>query len=206
MQNTLHLKNTVTSLLILCFLFICTFSVFAAQSPTEQLKPTLDKIIQILQDTSLQGDANKLERRAKIMKTVHEKFDFTEMAKRVLGKTWREISEEERVHFTSLFVNLLENNYIDRIEKYSGQAVDYTGERVKKNRALVTTVVESEGAKFPVDYVLILQDTKWKVYDINIEGVSLIRNYRAEFTSILRKDKFAGLIKILEEKNASCDK
>ncbi len=204
LQMKLNMKGNLISLLVLCVVLMCALSAFAAEPPTEQLKPSLDKIIQILQDPGLQGEANKVKRRAEIMKTVHERFDFAEMAKRILGKTWREISEEERTHFTSLLVNLLENNYIGKLENYSGQAVEYTGERIKKNRALVTTVVENEGAQYPVDYILILQGEKWMVYDINIEGVSLIRNYRAEFSSILRKDKFTGLIKILEEKNTSC--
>ncbi len=204
MKLQMNMKGCCLSLLTLCFMVVSSFTASAVQSPTGQLKPSLDKIVQILQDPNLQGDTNKVERRTKIMKNVHERFDFAEMSKRILGKTWRNISEEERIHFTSLFTNLLENNYIGKLENYSGQAVKYTGERIKKNRAMVTTVVENKGAQYPVDYILVLQGEKWMVYDINIEGVSLIRNYRAEFSSILRKDKFAGLIKILEEKSASC--
>lgn len=175
----------------------------ASTGPAEQLKPTLDKLVSILTDPGLKGESNKAARRKKIMSTISERFDFGEMSKRVLGKTWRTIDDKQRVYFTELMTKLLENNYIGQLENYSGQKVEFVGERIKKNRAQVSTLIENNGAKLPVHYIMAKDNTEWMVYDINIEGVSLIRNYRAEFKSILRREKFEGLVSVLERKNKS---
>ena len=137
------------------------------------------------------------------MTTVSDRFDFKEMSKRVLGPTWREIGEEERDYFSKQMTKLLENNYIGQLENYSGETVEYVGERVKEGRAQVSTLVETNGEQYPVHYIMTTNNDKWVVYDINIEGVSLIRNYRAEFKSIIRTEGYEGLIKTLERKNAS---
>ncbi len=98
---------------------------------------------------------------------------------------------------------LLENNYIGQLENYSGETVEYVGERIKEEKAQVSTLIQSRGVKYPVHYIMKNKNNKWMVYDINIEGVSLVRNYRAEFKSIIRKEKFEGLIKVIEDKNKS---
>jgi len=185
--------------MVLC----CFHNVQASTGPTEQLKPTLDKLVLILTDPNLQGDAKKTDRRQKIMSTISERFDFNEMSKRVLGSTWRKIDDKQKVYFIKLMTKLLENNYIGQLENYSGQKVEFVGERIKENRAQVSTLIENKGTKFPVHYIMTKDKTNWLVYDINIEGVSLVRNYRAEFKSILRRDKFEGLVSVLEKKNQS---
>ncbi|HID01584.1 MAG TPA: ABC transporter substrate-binding protein, partial [Desulfobacterales bacterium] len=109
-------------------------------------------------------------------------------------------------HFEQLFTKLLENAYIGKLEGYSGQKIIYKAERIKGKKAAVSTVMKSPDAPpLPVNYVMIEASLGWQVYDINIEGVSLLRNYREQFKSILRKQKIDGLIKVLEEKNASFD-
>lgn len=175
----------------------------AAKGPTEQLRPTLDSLLELLVDPALKGAERKAERRGKIMGTIKHGFDFREMSRRVLGKTWREISEEDRNHFTKLMTDLLENAYIGKLENYSGQKLEFTGERVKNKRAQVSTTVENNGVKIPVHYIMQEKNEKWMVYDINIEGVSLVRNYMQQFKSIVRRDKYEGLVKVLEEKNKS---
>ncbi len=188
---------------VLVFL-LSAFQAYAeVQSPTEELKPTLQRIIDILRDPELQGKEHKEKRRDLIMTTVSDRFDFKEMSKRVLGPTWREIGEEERDYFSKQMTKLLENNYIGQLENYSGETVEYVGERVKEGRAQVSTLVETNGEQYPVHYIMTTNNDKWVVYDINIEGVSLIRNYRAEFKSIIRTEGYEGLIKTLERKNAS---
>lgn len=171
--------------------------------PTEQLRPTIDQVITILLDESLKGSANKPERRRLIMETVSAGFDFREMSRRVLGATWHEISAEQQEYFVKQMTKLLENVYIGKLEEYSGQAVQYVGERVKGKRAQVTTAVEHQGQSFPIHYIMQKEQDRWMVYDINIEGVSLIRNYMEQFRSILRQESFDGLIKIIEDKNRS---
>lgn len=177
----------------------------ASPGPTEALKPILTDIMLILNDASLAGNDHKPVRRAKIMNVVEQGFDFQEMSKRVLGRTWKKIDDHQREHFVGLFTKFLENVYIGKLEGYSGQEIVYNDERIKGKRAAVSTVVQNQGLLVPVNYIMIKKDASWQVYDINIEGVSLLRNYREQFKSILRKKKFEGLVKVLEEKNASFD-
>ncbi len=201
----------VSALSLLAVLFFCNPFILSAQEtgPMETLKPILTDLTNILLDKNLQGEANKIERRKKIMVEVHKGFDFTEMSKRVLGRTWRTLSEKERLHFTELMTTLLENVYIGKFEEYEDQAdkygIKYIGEMVKGSRAQVTTEVAAgeNGAVFPVHYIMQLKNGKWMVYDINLEGVSLIRNYQEQFKSILRTEKYEGLVKTLEKKIAS---
>ncbi len=188
----------------LCFCFFSGLSTaLASLGPTEELKPTLNKIIDILADSDLSGNQHKEERREKIMTIAIQGFDFLEMAKLVLGRTWNRIDQQQKAHFEQLFTKLLENTYIGKLESYSGQEVKFQDERIKGNRAKVSTIVDNNGMAIPVNYVMLQKASSWKVYDINIEGVSLVRNFREQFKSILRKEKFDGLVKVLEEKNAS---
>ena len=188
----------------LCFIVSTYLSVAVAlSSPTESLKPTLNEITETIIDPALAGDDYKAERREKIMLIAKKGFNFTEMSKRVLGKPWKKITQQQRDHFEVLFTKLLENAYIGKLEGYSGQKIIYKDERIKGKKAVVSTAVENEGVILPVHYIMMQYETTWQVYDINIEGVSLIQNYREQFKSILRKDKFDGLVKLLEEKNSS---
>ena len=195
-------------------LFVVTFYVMlvgwvplamAFSGPTEALKPTLNSIMSILSNPDLAGKEQKLSRRSKIMDVAEQGFDFQEMSKRVLGRTWKKIDSQQRDHFVELFTKLLENVYIGKLEGYSGQEIIYKDERVKGKRAAISTVVQNQGKLIPVNYIMIGKNAGWQVYDINIEGVSLLRNYREQFKSIIRKEKFEGLVKVLEEKNASFD-
>ena len=192
-----------TFVAVIVLVFGCVHQAVGNSGPTDQLKPTLEKLVAILGDPKLKGHKNKKDRRKVIMSTISERFDFGEMSKRVLGGTWKTINNDQKIYFTGLMTKLLENNYIGQLENYSGQSVEYVGERIKNNRAQVSTLVESNGAKFPVHYIMSKDNSNWMVYDINIEGVSLVRNYRAEFKSIIRKEKFDGLVKVLEKKNKS---
>ncbi len=172
-------------------------------SPTEQLKPSLDKLVDILGDDSLKGAAKKTERRSLIMKEITGVFDFREMSQRVLGRTWNTITPKQQDYFVIQVTKLLENAYVGRLETYTGEKVEFVEERVKGNRAQVTTLIKDQDVKLPVHYIMQKTGSKWMVYDINIEGVSLIRNYMEQFRSILRKNEYEGLIKIIEEKNLS---
>ncbi len=196
---------------VICFMavFLLAVPVFAAPGPTETLKPVLTDLTNILLDKNLKGDAHRKERRAKIMTEVKKGFDFREMSKRVLGGTWRTISAEQQQQFTELMTKLLENVYIGKFEEYEEHAekygIKYVGELVKGRRAQVTTEIAGGEKGRLVHYILQLNDGKWKVYDINIEGMSLIRNYQEQFKSILRTEKFAGLVKTIEKKIAELE-
>lgn len=190
------------ALLAACCL-VATLSVHAAVGPTEELRPKLDALVNILLDPALKGDAKKEERRARIMEQVTSGFDFREMSQRVIGSEWARLTPEKQDHFQRLFTTLLENTYIGKFESYSGQEIQFLRERLRDDRAVVSTQIENNGQLIPIDYVMIRKKDKWMVYDINIEGVSLVRNYMEQFRSILRRDSFDGLVKLLEEKNST---
>ncbi len=184
--------------------------VFAAdEGPMETLQPVLTELTGILLDKNLKGDVHRQERRAKIMQEVQKGFDFREMSKRVLGRTWRSISPQQRDDFTKLMTSLLENVYIGKFEAYEEHAekygVRYIGELVKGRRAQVTTEVAGGDKDLPVHYIMQRKDGAWKVYDINIEGMSLIRNYQEQFKSILRTEKYDGLVATIKKKIAELE-
>ena len=171
--------------------------------PTATLKPVLEDLTAVLIDQGLKGKEHLSKRRTKIMSHIQRGFDFREMSKRVLGPTWREIDENEKDTFTKLMTKLLENVYIGKLEGYSGETVEFVAETVKDDRAQVTTLIENQDTKIPVHYIMRKVDSRWMVYDINIEGVSLVRNYQEQFKSILRTEKYTGLVKVLQDKNQS---
>lgn len=192
---------------LLFFLCVCGKS-FAASSatPTDELKPTVEGIMAVLTDPAYEGVENKENRRNTIMAIAKKGFDFRMMSKMVLGRVWNKIDSKQQDYFQQLFTKLLENVYIGKLEDYTGQVTKYEGEQIKGNKAEVRTLVMNNGVTLPVNYIMVNNDSGWKVYDINIEGVRLLRNYHAQFKSIVRKEKFDGLIKTLEEKNATFDK
>ena len=174
----------------------------AAQQPdpTEQFRPFVDKIVSILIDPELQGENNCILRREKVMEIAAERFDFDEMSKRVLGKTWRKLNADDKQYFTSLFTRLLEHAYIGKIEDYSKQKVIFKDQRVKGSRAQVNTTVVDKDVSVSVSYIMMLDNDIWLVYDIVVEGVSLVRNYMDQFKEILRKEGYPHLLKQVEEK------
>ncbi len=190
--------------LLVCLLICKPTDMFAVEGPTRHLEPVIEAIIAVLRDENLAGDDKREARRAALMCRVRNGFDFREMSKRILGRTWRKINEEDRACFTEQMTILLENTYIGKFEEYSGETVEYVAERVDGNKAQVDTIINTGRIRIPVNYKMILNgDSQWMVYDMTTEGVSLVRNYREQFRSILRKDKFASLLKLLEEKNTS---
>lgn len=200
--------------IVVCFVVALLWvgqSVAAENSvgPMETLKPILTDLANILIDSNYDGEVHRVERRAKIMEEVHKGFDFQEMSKRVLGRTWRDISSEQQEDFTELMTKLLENVYVGKFEEYEEEAdkyaIEYIGELVRGGRAQVTTEVVGGDQVLPVHYIMHNNGGKWMVYDINLEGMSLIRNYQEQFRSILRTEDFEGLVKIIEEKIVSLE-
>lgn len=197
----MYTKNGFRAIVLSLMILVCPQLGLADSSPMAQLRPTLAKLTKILADPDLKGETHKIERRGKIMESIREGFDFREMSKRILGSTWNSISRADQDNFTALMTKLLENVYIGKLENYSGQTIGYVGERVKGERAQVSTLIEDKNIQIPVHYIMAMENGRWMVYDINIEGVSLVRNYMEQFKSILRTQKFEGLIKVIEEKN-----
>lgn len=171
---------------------------------TLQVKSTVDEVLRILKDPALRGEARKAERRDRIRDVVLHRFGFEEMAKRSLGSTWRELSPVERKDFVTLYTELLERSYIARVERYSGQPIVYTGETVDGRIAEVrSTIPESLGDRTTIVYRLSRSDGQWQVYDLVIDGVSLVNNYRVQFGQTIRSSSYRGLVEKMRRKLAS---
>ena len=171
---------------------------FADSEITDKLKGTIEKVIAIIKDENMKKD--KQGRRAALRNVIDERFDYRQMAMRSLAKNWDLRSDQERQQFISLFKSLLENSYASKIESYSDEKISYLGEVIKGKYALVKTEVVRPSSTVAVDYKLIQENGDWQVYDFVIEGVSMIRNYRSQFTKIIRKDSYGVLVQKLTDK------
>ena len=171
---------------------------FAGSEITGKLKSTIDKVIAIVKDENLRND--KQSRRAALRKTIDERFDYRQMVMRSLAKNWDLRSDQERQEFIGLFKSLLENSYASKLESYSDEKINYINEMIKGKYALVKTEVVRPSSTIAVDYKLIQENGDWRVYDFVIEGVSMIRNYRSQFTKIIRKDSYEILVQKLTDK------
>lgn len=167
-------------------------------SPKEEMRRTIDNIIVIAE--AYPGDAARDVRRQKLRALINPKFNFAEMSKRSLGPNWNEISSAERAEFTEVFSELLARTYLSKIETVKAGMVSVESENVEATRAVVKTTVVSKGDTFPIDYKLTLNQHGWQVYDVVIENIGLVANYRNEFAGIIRKDKFSGLMERLRKK------
>ena len=171
---------------------------FAGSEITGKLKSTIDKVIAIVKDENLKKD--KQSRRVALRKAIDERFNYRQMVMRSLAKNWDPRSDQERQQFISLFKSLLENSYASKLESYSDEKINYLSEVIKGKYALVKTEVVRPSSTIAVDYKLIQENGDWQVYDFVIEGVSMIRNYRSQFTKIIRKDSYEVLVQKLTDK------
>jgi phospholipid transport system substrate-binding protein len=171
---------------------------------TDQLKQSVDKVLAILNDPTLKGTTKAQERRQKLKEIIYSRFDFDEMAKRSLGPQWQKRSPEEQKEFVRLFTGLLEHVYLDNIESYNGEKVRFVNERQDKDFAQVDTkVINNKGEEFSLDYRLQNVNGDWKVIDVVIENISLVNNYRAQFSRVLAKSSYAELLEIMKQKKLS---
>jgi phospholipid transport system substrate-binding protein len=172
-----------------------------AGPPTDQLKGYTDQILKILDDPALKAENRRHERRAAVRKVATEAFDVEETAKRALGRHWQGRSPEERREFVDLFADLLERTYITRIDQYGGEHVKFSGESIEGDRAVVRgKVVTKRGTEVPVEARMHLRHGKWLMYDILLENISLVGNYRAQFDQIIRTASYGELVRRLRDK------
>jgi phospholipid transport system substrate-binding protein len=173
-----------------------------AGAPTDQLRGRVDRVLRVLEDPDFKQEARAADRRAVIRTIAYEIFDFRELSQRSLARHWQGRSSAERDEFVELFADLLERSYIGRIETYSGgERIQYTGEAADGDQATVRTkIVTKAGTEIPVDYRMHRVGERWLVYDVAIEGVSLVANYRAQFNKIIQTSSFKGLIEKLAAK------
>ncbi len=182
---------------LMLFLLLASVAAAAVPGPTDQLRVTVDRIVEILRDKSLSQKVI-LEQVAVL---VRAKFDFWAMSQRTLGVNWKKASPAEQKRFVALFSQLLEDTYRGRIKAYTydDEHVEYTGERIQGSRAEVDTIVVAN-REIPVSYKMRLKGNEWLVYDVIIEEVSLISNYRNSYAEIVRDEGFSGLLARMEQK------
>jgi phospholipid transport system substrate-binding protein len=172
-----------------------------AGGPMEEIKETTDKIISIVTDPSLKDPAKDPEKRVLIRKTVDEICDWEEMSRRSLGRYWAQRTDREKKDFVQLFGELIERTYIDKVEGYSGEKVNYLGEKIDGDYAAVDVkVLTTKNTEVPVIYKLRKKDGRWWVYDLVIEGVSFVQNYRTQFYDMLASSPYQDVVKKLKEK------
>ncbi len=188
------------SFLVVVFAVILAWNpgLAVASQVTEDVKDTIDKVIKIVGREDLKD--NKEARRQALREVIDQRFNYHQMVRRALAKNWRGRSDQERREFTGLFKKLLENSYASKLESYSDETINFTDEVIKGKYALVKTEVVRKASTIAVDYKLINGAGVWKIYDFVIEGVSMVRNYRSQFSKIIRKDSYEGLVRKLTDK------
>ena len=195
--------------------FVCTFLwCFAdtaflqgAETPMEAVRETLTQVLRILDDPSLKNPAKQAQRRRMLEEIAAGRFDYAEMSKRVLGSYWKPLTETQRKEFVEVYKGFLSDRYAGKIEDYSGrkQEVGYLTERIEGSYAEVRTELRSDKTTLPMDYRLLMRDDRWSAYDIIIDGVSLVSNYRSQFQKIIRESSVEELVNKLRERSVSSD-
>ena len=180
------------------FLFILAGEAFAESAITKDLKQTIDKVIEIVSDPELKK--NPKLKRERLRQTIGVRFNYTQMVMRSLAKNYKNRTDKERQEFTLLFKKLLENSYASKIENYQNEKINYVDEKIKGKYALVKTQIVRKDATIDVDYKLINEGGEWTVYDFVIEEVSLIRNYRSQFSKIIKTESYGALVAKLTKK------
>lgn len=195
------LKFTVSTCVLLVMVTFVRSDAAMAGAPTDQVRATVDQVLAILKDPRLKSDAAKKDRHARLSKAILPRFDFEEMAKRSLGAEWRRRTAAEQKEFIRLLTDLLKDSYVTSIESYRGDKVVYGRESQDDRLAGVdTAVVTQDEEQFAISYRLHLVDGNWKVYDVVIENISIVNNFRSQFRRFLGRSSFKELLRTMGDK------
>ena len=196
------MKQVQIAALIFCAVLIFSpVSTCFASPAQDRLQENINKIIAILKDPALKGEAATQQRRESLRKVIYEQFSFEKMSQLCLGKYWKDRSDEEKKAFIELFGKLLEETYLSKIEGYTNEKAEYLKEIITDKKAQINTRIITEKIEIPIDYRLYQEkDGSWRVYDLIIEVVSLVGNYRSQFDEILQRDNYEKLIQELKKK------
>jgi phospholipid transport system substrate-binding protein len=171
-----------------------------AGPPTDTLREYTEAVQKVLDDPALKAEDRRHERREAVRKVAIEAFDVQETARRALGRHWQQRTPAEREEFVQLFADLLEQTYIAKIDLYGGERLKFTDERIDGDTAVVRArVLTRQGAEVPVEGRMHKKAERWLIYDVAIENVSLIANYRSQFDRIIRTSSYAELVKRLRK-------
>ncbi len=174
-----------------------------AGPPTDQLREGVDRVFTILRDPELAGEKKANERRTAVRMAAGEIFDFGEMAKRSLGQHWDQRTPAEREEFGRLFTELIQRSYVSKVDLAGAEKINYKGDTVDGDYAVVrTTFLLSPGNEMPLDYRMHNTSDRWQVYDLSIDGISLVANYRSQFNKIIRTSSYAALVTKLKTRQA----
>ncbi len=191
-------KHLILTALLAVFLF--SVPAYAA-TPLETIKLNVNKVLEVLRDPALKGQAAKETKKERLRAVYYKMFDEMELSKRSLSRNWKKLTPEQQKEFVRLFHQILENTYADRILAYKNEKISFDRESmVSKTQAEVFTRFFTASAEIPINYRLIMVDGNWKVYDIVIENVSLVQNYRTQFNDILSKNSPEKLLETLRKK------
>jgi phospholipid transport system substrate-binding protein len=172
-----------------------------AGAPADQLKTQIDRVLKVLDDPELKKDGKGKDRRTAVRKIANDIFDFGETARRSLGRHWQARSPAERDEFVQLFADLLERSYISRVELYGGEKIQYLGDTIDADQGKVQTrLLTKGGSDIPIEYRMHRKGERWLVYDVIIEGVSLVANYRTQFNKIIQTSSYPELIRKMKLK------
>lgn len=188
----------IARVLALCLMFFSASTVMA-ESASDQMKKTVDVILGVLVDTSI----DKTAKRQKITESIAARFDFRTMSQQILATNWKKANAEQQKRFIQLFSELLQESYVGRIEAYTNEKINFKAEKPDDGRTTIETVIVTPTAEIPVHYKMLPQQEKWLVYDVVIEGISFIRSYRSTYQDIVKKDGIDGLLNQMSEKIAS---
>lgn len=193
------MRRILPGLLILIF-FLPTLQAYAGV-PLDTVEGHVSNVLDVLRDPALAGEANKEAKAERIEAISDEMFDYVALSRLTLGKSWKKFNGEQRKEFVKLYRAILEKAYMDRILAYTDEKVTFNRElMLSKKKAEVQTTVITKSADIPIYYRVYLKDGKWRVYDVIIEGISLIKNYRTQFREILANNPPEEVLKILREK------
>jgi phospholipid transport system substrate-binding protein len=193
MKDRIAIRHTVLLALIVLFGLAWVHGA-SAGPPTDQLRDGVQHVVQILKDPELMGDAKAPERSAAVNKVADEIFDFGETAKRALGPHWAQRTPAERDEFVRLFTELVQQTYLSKVNQYNSE-MTFQGDEVDGNQAVVrTTLLLGKGSQMALDYRMHHPRDRWQVYDLSIDGISLVASYRSQFNKIVRTDSYEGLV------------
>lgn len=189
--------KSIVSLLIAA-LFFLPLPAWSTTSPTIEIQEIVDSVLQVLNNSNM----DYATKRQTVSGVVQSHINILSISQRTLGVNWKNATPEQQQRFSKLFVQILEMTYLNRIESYSGGEVDYLKERIKGKKAIVDTHLITPKRKIPIQYKMVLENDEWQIYDVLIEKVSLVRNYRSTYGEIVSKEGFEGLFAKMDAKLA----
>jgi phospholipid transport system substrate-binding protein len=188
------------AVLSVLIIFVLSIPVYAGV-PMTTVEATVNRVLDVLRDSKLKSPAAKEKKKEKLRVIYKDMFDEIEFSKRTLTRNWNKFNPAERVEFVSLFEQVLEKSYMDKILDYSNEKIDFYKESMlSENQAEIQTKIITSSKEVPIFYRMILKNGKWKVYDVVVENVSLVQNYRTQFNDILVKNTPEQLLEILRKK------